>query len=227
MAATPARFSAAQRRTQILDVAMRLFARQGFQGTTTREIAEAARVNEAIIFRHFPTKDDLYWAVIEHKIESGNGHERLRERLESGAGDVEVFAAIARQILERQAKDTTMSRLLLFSGLENHRLSQRFFRTYVAEYYEILASHIRQRIRDGEFRDVDPLLAARGFLGMVVYHSWVQELFGGKRFQKFENQQVSRTLADIWLAGMLVRGPEPKGSRSAQNGSDRRSQHGA
>jgi len=227
MAATPARFSAAQRRTQILDVAMRLFARQGFQGTTTREIAEAARVNEAIIFRHFPTKDDLDWAVIEHKIESGNGHERLRERLESGAGDVEVFAAIARQILERQAKDTTMSRLLLFSGLENHRLSQRFFRTYVAEYYEILAGHIRQRIREGEFRDVDPLLAARGFLGMVVYHSWVQELFGGKRFQKFENQQVSRTLADIWLAGMLVRGPEPKGSRSAQNGSDRRSQHGA
>jgi TetR/AcrR family transcriptional regulator len=227
MAATPARFSAAQRRTQILDVAMRLFARQGFQGTTTREIAEAARVNEAIIFRHFPSKDDLYWAVIEHKIESGNGHERLRERLESTAGDVEVFAAIAQQILERQAKDTTMSRLLLFSGLENHRLSQRFFRTYVAEYYEILAGHIRRRIRDGEFRDVDPLLAARGFLGMVVYHSWVQELFGGKRFQKFENQEVSRTLADIWLAGMLVRGPEPKGSRSAQNGSDRRSQHGA
>jgi AcrR family transcriptional regulator len=225
MAATPVRFSAADRRKQILDVAMRLFARQGFQGTTTRQIAEAARVNEAIIFRHFPTKDDLYWAVIEHKIESGNGRERLRDRLRDEAGDSEIFSSIAQQILERQAKDTTMSRLLLFSGLENHRLSQRFFRTYIAEYYEILADHIRRRVRAGEFRDIDPLLAARGFLGMVVYHSWVQELFGGKRYQKFDNQQVSRTLADIWLAGMLERGVVQKRNRSPQNGVDRRQQN--
>jgi TetR/AcrR family transcriptional regulator len=220
MAATPVRFSAALRRKQILEVAMRLFARQGFQGTTTRQIAEAAHVNEAIIFRHFPTKDGLYWAVIEHKIEGGNGRERLRDKLRRDAGHPEIFSSIAEQILERQAKDTTMSRLLLFSGLENHRLSQRFFRTYVAGYYEILADHIRERVRSGEFRDVDPLLAARGFLGMVVYHSWVQELFGGKRYQKFDNQKVSRTLADIWLAGMLQRTPAQKRARSPQNGSE-------
>src|SRR5579884_4036725 len=113
MGATPTRFSAADRRKQILNVAMRLFARQGFQGTTTRQIAEAACVNEAIIFRHFPTKEDLYWAVIEHKIQAGNGHERLRDRLRASQGDAEVFASIALEILERQAKDTTMSRLLL------------------------------------------------------------------------------------------------------------------
>jgi len=51
---------------------------------------------------------------------------------------------------------------------------------------------------------VDPLLAARGFLGMVIYHSWVQELFGGRRFQDFNVQQVSHTLAKIWLQGMLA-----------------------
>ena len=44
--------------------------------------------------------------------------------------------------------------------------------------------------------------AARGFLGMVIYYSWVQELFGGKRYQKFDVQQVSRTMAEIWLRGM-------------------------
>ena len=224
MSVAPVRFTAAHRRKQILEVAMRLFARQGFQGTTTRQIAEAAQVNEAIIFRHFPTKDDLYWSVIEHKIESRNGRERLRDRLLEAGGDLDVFATIADEILDRQSKDTTMSRLLLFSGLENHRLSQRFFRTYVANYYEILADHIRQRIRRAEFRDVDPLLAARGFLGMVVYHSWVQELFGGKRFQKFDNRQVSKTLADIWLAGMLQHNSAPKRVRSAQNGTDRRKQ---
>jgi len=198
------RFSAADRREQILDIATRLFARQGFQGTTTRQISERAKVNEAIIFRHFSSKDELYWAVIERKIISAAPSERLRERLDPSSEDGDVFSRVAAEILDRRAKDQTLSRLLLFSVLENHRLSQRFFRTYAARYYELLAEFIRQRIDAGRFREVDPLLAARGFLGMVIYHSWVQELFGGKRYQKFDVQRVSRTLSDIWLRGMLA-----------------------
>ena len=204
MAATaPVRFSAANRRQQIMDVALQLFARRGFQGTTTRQIAERARVNEAIIFRHFPTKEDLYWAVIEHKCQRPTG-EFLKDRLRQGGSDREVFSALAEEMLERRARDITLSRLLLFTALENHRLSHRLFRTYVAEYYEILADHIRLGISEGRFRDVNPLLVARGFIGMVVYHSWMQELFGWKRYQKFEHREVSQVLTDIWLKGMLL-----------------------
>ncbi|MDP6778629.1 MAG: helix-turn-helix domain-containing protein, partial [Candidatus Latescibacteria bacterium] len=63
------RLSQEERRTQIIEVAMDLFARKGFKGATTRAIAEAAGVSEAIIFRHFATKEDLYDAIIEHTIE--------------------------------------------------------------------------------------------------------------------------------------------------------------
>src|SRR5439155_5998529 len=97
---------------------------------------------------------------------------------------------------------TEMIRLLLFTALEIHRISERFFRIFVADYYEALGGHIRERIRQGKFRKVDPLLAARGFFGMVVYHFLIQELFGGEKYQKFDPEQVSATLAGIWLAGM-------------------------
>jgi len=70
--------------------------------------------------------------------------------------------------------------------------------------YEVLAGHIRKRIREGRFRQVDPVLAARGFLGMVVYHFWTQELFGGKRYQKFDLKRVSSVLSGIWLEGMRL-----------------------
>src|SRR5205807_3201062 len=153
---------------------------------------------------HFASKDELYWAVIERKIKAAAPGEHMRERLSAGCSALEVLSVVATQILERRANDQTLSRLLLFSALENHRLSHRFFRTYVAEYYDMLADFIRKRIAEGRFRDVDPLLAARGFLGMVIYHSWVQELFGGRRFQDFNVQQVSHTLAKIWLQGMLA-----------------------
>lgn len=199
------RISGEDRRQQILQVATALFARQGFEGTTTRQIATQARVNEAIIFRHFPHKENLYWAIIEHECQMARGRrERQSELLKANGNDQGLFAAIAEDILRRNTEDSALPRLLLFSALENHRLSHRFFRTYVAGYYEALAARIRERIREGKFRRVDPLLAARGFLGMVVYHYLIQELFGGKRYQKFDPKAVSNTLAGIWLQGMLA-----------------------
>lgn len=218
MSATAPRFSAQDRRQQIMQVAMGLFARQGFNGTTTRQIAQQAGVNEAIVFRHFPCKEDLYWSVIADKCRVGERRRRLEDQLREGGEDRQLLQGIAEEILQRNWADPGMSRLLFFSALENHRLSHRFFRTYIAERYEALERYIRGRIRAGVFRRVDPLLAARGFLGMVVYHFLVQELFGGKRYQKFDPRQVAATLTDIWLEGMLTRTPRRLNGRARRNG---------
>ena len=55
-------------RHKILETAIRLFSERGFNGTTTKEIAEEAGVNEALIFRYFSTKRDLYGSIIDRKI---------------------------------------------------------------------------------------------------------------------------------------------------------------
>ena len=202
MATPQIRFSGADRREQILDVATGLFARQGFQGTTTKRIAEGSGVTEALIFRHFTTKEELYWAVIQRKIDDTSPVERLLENLEAGGDDIEILSRVAFGVLERRAKDQTLSRLLLYSALEQHELSERFFRNYIANYFEALASFVRKGISQGRFRAVDPLLAARSFLGMLIYHSWIQELYGGKKVQDFDLHTVSRTMAEIWLQGV-------------------------
>jgi len=194
-----------------MGAAKELFARQGFEGTTTRQIAQRARVNEAIIFRHFPSKEDLYWAIIDRESELAGWQPALERQLSSGASDREIFAGIAEDILVRRAKDDSLSRLLLFSALENQRRSQRFLQTQVMAYYERIAGYIRGRIEGGAFRTVNPLLAARGFVGMIVYHSLVQEIYGAKRYQDFDVKEVSETLADIWLGGMEIReGQNPR-----------------
>ena len=204
MATPQTRYSSADRREQILEVATGLFAQQGFQGTTTKLIAEKSGVTEALIFRHFPGKEELYWAVIERKIQCAAPLERLLENLEAGGDDLEILSRVGFEVLERRAKDQTLSRLLLYSALEEHELSERFFRNYIANYFEVLARFVREGVSAGRFRSVDPLLAARGFVGMLVYHSWIQELFGGKEVQDFDLKTVSRTLARIWLQGVLV-----------------------
>jgi AcrR family transcriptional regulator len=208
------RLSALDRRRQIMRAASGLFARHGYGGTTTRQIAERARINEALLFRHFPSKEKLYWTIIEEQCNARGRKDKIKEILERGGSDNDVFAAIAREFLTRNARDTELTRLLWFTALESHSLSRRFFRTYVAVYYEALAEYIRRRMSEGAFRNVDPLLSARGFLGMVVYHFLVQELFGGEKYQKFNPEAVADSLAGIWLNGMQ-NGKEPAGTNGA------------
>ncbi|HSF18042.1 MAG TPA: TetR/AcrR family transcriptional regulator [Vicinamibacteria bacterium] len=196
------RLSSEDRREQLLSVATRLFADQGFEGTTTRQIAERARINEALLFRHFQSKEDLYWASIERKCRMSGGPERLQDMLEKSENDHEVFSAIAEQILSLYDEDSTLMRLLLYSALENHRLSQRFFNTYVARYRELLASHVDRRVEEGRFRPVEPFLAARAFIGMLIYTIQSQAIFGVKQGETLGLRQVAKSLTAIWLDGV-------------------------
>jgi AcrR family transcriptional regulator len=67
MRAKGQRVAETQRRKQIIRVATELSARQGFEVTTRRQIAQPARSNEAIIFRRLPNKEDLDWTIIDQQ----------------------------------------------------------------------------------------------------------------------------------------------------------------
>jgi AcrR family transcriptional regulator len=60
----PPRLDNEERHRSIVEAAVPLFARKGFAGTTTKEIAEAARVSEALVFKHFPSKAALYEEIV-------------------------------------------------------------------------------------------------------------------------------------------------------------------
>ena len=201
------RLAASDRRERLIEAATRLFSIQGYDGTTTREIADAAGISEAIIFRHFANKEDLYWAVVSDRIQVAGRKERIQQYLQSGRDASEVLAAIAGTLLQRSAEDVALTRLLLFSALRNDALAERFFRTYLADAFEGLAEYIRKEIREGRFRPVDALMAARSFLGMIVYHNLVQELFGGDQHQKFDARTLGRQVAELWLNGVAAETP--------------------
>src|ERR1700747_1890747 len=59
----PLKMSSEERRAAIIKAVRRVFAEKGFDGTTTRELAVAAGVSEALLFKHFPNKEALYSAM--------------------------------------------------------------------------------------------------------------------------------------------------------------------
>ncbi|HWP91536.1 MAG TPA: TetR/AcrR family transcriptional regulator [Thermodesulfobacteriota bacterium] len=189
-------------RHKILETAIRLFSERGFNGTTTKEIAEEAGVNEALIFRYFSTKRDLYGAIIERKIEEEPGIELHIEAYRGTKDDWLIFKTIALRMFDCVEKDPTFMRLLYFSALEGHELSDMFFDTYVEYITMVLTDYIEERISEGAFKKLNPLLAARAFMGMVSNYIVGQELFGEKRRRQPEKEEVAETFVKIFLDGI-------------------------
>ena len=189
------------RRQEILLAAMDLFAKKGFRGTTTRDLASQADVNEAIIFRHFNNKEELYSAILEHKAAEEHAP-RMEEldRLAKEGDDEKFFMALGRAFLERHEKDTTFLRLLLFSALEGHQLSDMFVASMTAR--KPFTNYIQNRIDEGAFRQMNPQLAARAFFGMFASFVMWQEIFGFNKTQPYDSEEVVRTFVSIFLKGM-------------------------
>lgn len=167
--------SGQERQACIIAAAAALFAARGFKGTTTKEIARAACCSEALVFKHFPTKRALYAALLAEKAPFSE----LLAAVEEAArkrDDARVFSLVAGYRIRRGA-DPTLLRLLLFSALEGHELSKMFFKNQHRVFYDYLAGYIEQRTKEGAFRNVDPLLAARSFMGMLAHHRLLHEIF--------------------------------------------------
>jgi AcrR family transcriptional regulator len=195
--------SAEDRREQIIDVAVGLFSQKGFRGTTTKEIALAAEVNEAIIFRHFATKKDLYWAILDRKAcgPDAQEFEAVMDQAVKRKDDRAIFESLAFHILEGHDRDDSFMRLLLYSALEGHELAEMFYRTLITRYYNDLARYLRSRIAEGALRSFDPMTAVRAFIGMVVYHAQMNRLFG-RDLLNIDNREAARRFTEMFLRGV-------------------------
>ena len=194
----PSRISGVERKASIIASAATLFAAKGFTGTKTKAIAEQAGVSEALLFKHFPSKNDLYAAILAKQSPIPGILSELKA-LADERDDENVFAHIARTIV-RRAPDVRLMRLLLFSALEEHELSDMFFQNHVRVFYDFLAGYIECRIRDGAFRPLDPLIAARAFMGMLIYHRLLSQLFQMPLPQR--SQEIEDTFVSVFLDGL-------------------------
>ena len=212
-----------ERRDQLLRVAMTLFSNHGFRGTTTKEIAHAAGVSEAMVFRHLATKEDLYAAILDHKACAGGGSfdpsQMAAEAMEQ-KDDARVFESLALGALNYHDHDPEFQRLLLHSALEKHKLAQMFFDEFVLKVYQFLGGYIRERQRDGALIDIDPVIVVRCFIGMVMHHSLNNNLWDPKhRLLDISNEAAAKHFTDILLNGITTSSAKRNGKRTRHENS--------
>jgi TetR/AcrR family transcriptional regulator len=196
------RLTAEERKQQLIEVAIDLFSKKGFGGTTTKEIAAAAGVNEAIIFRHFATKQQLYAAILDFKI----GDPRLQESfaelcvLMEGNDDEAVFGWLVRKVLAVYREDPRFERLMLFAALEGHEIAV-MHHNIVAPFVEALRNYIERRQREGALVDCGIPVVISAAVGVAKHYAMCKYFFPGNQGTD-SDEQVAKALTGIVLNGL-------------------------
>jgi AcrR family transcriptional regulator len=191
-----------ERRQRILVEATRCFAARGFAGTTTRELAAGAGVTEAALYRYFPSKEALYTALIDEKMATPSPFAALEEA--ALQGERHLLEQVAVRMLEASDADPHLLRILLYTALEGHALADSFMQKRVYALRGFLTEYFASRMRAGAFRALDPALAARGFLGMLVHYLLSRDVLGQSELRASADE-IARTFTSLFLDGIRPR----------------------
>jgi TetR/AcrR family transcriptional regulator len=161
------RMRAKERRAAVLDTACTVFSRGTYHGTTTAEIARAAGVSEPILYRHFPSKRELYLACIDETWR--RTRTRWEQALANEPDPAEWVAAIGRAFLEWGEQRTLISNLWLQSlaeAIEDPKIRAQV-RALVRKVHAFVAEVVRRSQDEGGIdRARDPNAEAWIFLGV-------------------------------------------------------------
>src|ERR1041385_5271014 len=211
-----------ERPSQIVDAALDVFAERGLAGARLDDIARQAGVAKGTIYSYFPNKEALFQAVVRHTVVS---------QIESGERDFESARTSAAESLERHMrrhwqfirspKFAPLFRLIHAELPKYPDLARFYGEEVVTRGHRLLASIIRRGIDGGEFRDVDPFVAARMLSAPLVLHGiWCQHR---EAFTWVARKTDDEVFAEImaYTLSVLSASPTPTPTRRARGDKSR------
>ncbi|MDD1421653.1 TetR/AcrR family transcriptional regulator [Dolichospermum sp. ST_sed1] len=191
-----------QTRTRILQAAQRLFAAKGFEGTTTRDLAQTAGVAEGTLFRHFANKK----AILVEVATSG-WVDILTDLLTelSEMGSYKAIAQVMRRRMWNLQKNADIMRVCFMEVQFHPDLRDRIQTEVIDKMTSVAEAFFQTAIDKGIYRQMDAKLGAKVFLGLFAIAGFSDHTLIEPNASPQEMQKMAEGLADIFLNGVLAK----------------------
>ncbi|AFY70572.1 transcriptional regulator, TetR family [Thalassoporum mexicanum PCC 7367] len=193
-------------RGKIINSAQKLFAKKGFDGTTTKDLASAAGVAEGTIFRYFSNKKAILVEV------ATQGWIKILTDLLTELSGMSGYSSIASMMYRRMTTmhdSMDMMRVCFMEAQFHPELRDRIQSEVVDKMTDIAEVYFEEAIQKGVYRQgLDPKVIARVFVGMFAVAGFSNETMG-KDQSPNDLRQMAEGIADIFLHGVL----NPKGAK--------------
>lgn len=198
-------------RRAIEAAALRLFTRQGFHGTTMREIANAAHVSIGNIYNYYRTKLELFESIVQNyqrKFDAARErifaqlHDPFRER------DLKRLASLIRQVVY---ENPDYWRLMYIDIVEfENRHFSRTFDDLAGRFGRRFREPFRRAARDPHWTGIDPALAFTAIYLQLFTHFLVEKLFHGRRHLGRSDGAAMSQLVELFTRGLWQPAPKPR-----------------
>lgn len=201
------RLTAEQRRAHIVASARTVFAERGLAGARTKDLAAAAGVNEAMLYRHFASKEELFEAAVGQPLE-----EAVSGLVRSAGRPPEEYSPSAstqreqtRQFIYElcEVMDDT-SQLLGVAMFGQADAAQHFFEERIAPTLAAIEEVLRANYHAWPHRPFDPAVVVRSLFGMTWFTAIADRHAGITR----DRDELADQLTEIFLDGLMTPDPE-------------------
>ncbi|BCY17243.1 TetR family transcriptional regulator [Leptolinea sp. HRD-7] len=181
---------------KILQIAGKLFVKNGFTATSMREIAAEAGIGKATIYYHFPDKDSIAAEMIKRTF--GDMRQALKI-LEAEQDPRERIRVAVTQSVEYLLESADIISVLRREVGSARDVMQTEFRGFFLEYMNLLTEAIQRGIDSGQFRPVDPKAASRVLMTMMQ-GTFASVYLSGIKYRS--NEEAAGSLLDIFFHGI-------------------------
>jgi AcrR family transcriptional regulator len=189
-------------RTRIKQSALRLFARQGYDGTTTKDLAIAANVSEGTLFRYFANKKNI---LIE--VATAGWVDILTDLLTelSEMGSYKAVAQVMRRRMLRMQENGDLLRVCFIEAQVHPELNERIQTEVIGKMTDVAEAFFQTAMDRGIYRRMNPKIVAQVFLGMFAIAGFSNRTIIDPQASPAMLQEMAEGLSDIFLNGVLAK----------------------
>ena len=187
-------------RTRILQAALKLFARKSYDGTTTKDLANSAKVAEGTLFRYFPNKKAI---LIE--VATSGWIEILTDLLTelSEMGSYKAISQVMRRRMLNMHENADLLRVCFIEAQHHSELRERIQSEVIEKMTDVAEAFFETAMNKGIYRNMNPKIVAQVFLGMFAIAGFSKETIINPDASPQAMQEMAEGIADIFLHGVL------------------------
>lgn len=187
------------RTNQIIDAAGKLFARQGYHGTTTRQIAHLAGVGENTLFRQFDHKEGLFWSTLRHHSAGLTLRRDLQEGLARRDPPEVMLPKIIDLLTDTESYKPELLQMIAVAFLELHWKAELFANESLSPVLSAISQYLEANINSGRLRGSDATMLTAALTMTTLMHPEISTLINRNKFTYRNTQEAGRAYARFWL----------------------------
>lgn len=184
---------------KIVHAAAQLFARQGYHGTSTREIARLADISENTLFRYFEHKEDLFWAALRSRLSGLELRRDLLSGISDGASPEVVLPQIFALLIDTAILKPELLRLMAIAFIELRWKAAAVCYEYLSPVFSAVNGYLASTIESGKLRNVDPSLLTATLATSVMVHPEFTKLIAGAPPPYSDTREAIQVYTKFWL----------------------------